>query len=187
MRGKLIKTDVNYLLQDDRGVVIASTSLKKEGLKISLKKCQEIEYGYDLDRLALHSVNFSDYENESEYKIALSNYKKGFQKALELMKDFSLTLDPKLIDSMCLRYRHDFGLIDDETVKKSLRITMTQLWEEVVGIGFYEGQTEWNVDIEMECPQCQEWGYISECRNECNKKFLQPKLDAYGCLILKRV
>jgi hypothetical protein len=45
--------------------------------------------------------------------------------------------DPKLIDSMAMRYRHDFGLLD-ETQKESIRITMTQLWEEVVGLGFYK-------------------------------------------------
>jgi len=41
------------------------------------------------------------------------------------------------------------------------------------------------VEIEMECPQCQEWGYVSECRKDCNKKFLQPKLNENNCLILK--
>lgn len=45
--------------------------------------------------------------------------------------------DPALIDSMALRYRHDFGLLDERT-KESIRVTMRQLWEEVVGIGFYK-------------------------------------------------
>jgi hypothetical protein len=31
--------------------------------------------------------------------------------------------------------------------------------------------------VEVECPQCQEWGYISQCRNNCNKKFIQIKLN----------
>lgn len=43
MKGKLIKTDVNYLLEDENGVVVASTSLKKEGLSLSLKNCESIE------------------------------------------------------------------------------------------------------------------------------------------------
>ena len=55
MKGKLIKTDVNYILEDDKGFVIASTSLKKEGLSLSLKNCQAIELGYDLDELARDS------------------------------------------------------------------------------------------------------------------------------------
>ena len=45
--------------------------------------------------------------------------------------------DPKLIDSMAMRYRHDFGFLD-QAQKDSIRVTMTQLWEEVVGLGFYK-------------------------------------------------
>jgi hypothetical protein len=45
--------------------------------------------------------------------------------------------DPKLIDSMALRYRHDFGFLDEQT-QNSIRTTMKQLWEEVVGEGFYK-------------------------------------------------
>ena len=52
MKAKLIKTEVNYILEDDKGVVIASTSLNKEGLSLSIKNCQVIENGYDLDELA---------------------------------------------------------------------------------------------------------------------------------------
>lgn len=45
--------------------------------------------------------------------------------------------DPILIDSMATRFRHDFGLLSEKE-KQSIRTTMTQLWEEVVGIGFYD-------------------------------------------------
>jgi hypothetical protein len=43
VKGKLIKTDVNYLLEDEKGVVVASTSLNKENMSLSLKNCQTIE------------------------------------------------------------------------------------------------------------------------------------------------
>jgi hypothetical protein len=46
--------------------------------------------------------------------------------------------DPRLIESMCMRYRHDWGLLDDERLKEVTRTTMRQLWEEVVGLGFYK-------------------------------------------------
>jgi len=49
------------------------------------------------------------------------------------------TPDPKLIDSMAMRYRHDFGLLE-EPQKESIRTTMKQLWEEVVGLGFYKDE-----------------------------------------------
>lgn len=55
--------------------------------------------------------------------------------------------DPLLIDSMCMRWRHDFGLQRDaddqlssgltDAERDSLRSSMRQLWEEVVGHGFY--------------------------------------------------
>ena len=47
------------------------------------------------------------------------------------------TPDPKLIDSMAMRYRHDFGLLTDSE-KESIRITMKQIWEETAGLGFYK-------------------------------------------------
>ena len=45
--------------------------------------------------------------------------------------------DQLLIYSMALRYRHDFGILTFEE-QQSIRVTMTQLWEEVVGLGFYK-------------------------------------------------
>ena len=95
MKGKLIKTDLNYILEDDKGVVIASTSLKKEGLSLSLKNCQSIERGYDLGELA---ENHWD-ENNRHFKDGINPYahrfgfKSGFQKALELMGDKKFSED----------------------------------------------------------------------------------------------
>lgn len=55
--------------------------------------------------------------------------------------------DPLLIDSMCMRWRHDFGLQRDvneplssgftDAERDSLRRSMRPLWDEVVGRGFY--------------------------------------------------
>jgi len=45
--------------------------------------------------------------------------------------------DPNLIDSMAMRYRHDFGLLSKEQ-QDTIRTTMKQIWEEVVGLGFYK-------------------------------------------------
>lgn len=54
---------------------------------------------------------------------------------------------PGLIDSMCLRYAHDFWFDADDTSpiasgwteeeREGLRRTMRQLYEEVAGHGFY--------------------------------------------------
>ena len=42
MKGKLIKTDVNYLLEDDKGVVVASTSTKEGINGLTKQNCDEI-------------------------------------------------------------------------------------------------------------------------------------------------
>ena len=42
MKGKLIKTDVNYLLEDDKGLVIASTSTKEVINGLTKQNCDEI-------------------------------------------------------------------------------------------------------------------------------------------------
>ena len=70
-------------------------------------------------------------------------------------------------------------MIKDEAIINYLRVTMTQLWEEVVGIGFYAGKTEWDVEIEMEKVSD---GLDEMAQHQYSK---QPKLDADGCLILK--
>jgi len=55
-----------------------------------------------------------------------------------------------LIESMCLRYDHSFGMPSGQQFmgigvgltdqqKDSIRSTMRQLWEEVAGVGFYKG------------------------------------------------
>jgi hypothetical protein len=71
----------------------------------------------------------------------------SLQEVRELIGEY----DPKLIDSMALRYRHDFGLLE-ENEKESIRTTMKQLWEEVVGNGFYKNdkKSEQKIEIEWE-------------------------------------
>lgn len=44
--------------------------------------------------------------------------------------------DPTLLRSMAMRYRHDFGLLDPKH-QAAILVQMRQLWEEVVGLGFY--------------------------------------------------
>lgn len=48
--------------------------------------------------------------------------------------------DPALLESMAMRYRHDFGLLDSKH-QAAILVTMRQLWEEVAGLGFYRPLT----------------------------------------------
>jgi hypothetical protein len=131
MKGKLIKTDVNYILEDDKGVVIASTSLKKEGLSLSLKNCQAIERGYDLDELAKIEYPICEVWNDEEALIRELAFKKGFKKALELLGD-------KKFSEEDLRLAMDFGKFGEAN-------------NQTTTIGFIQSlqQTEWDVEIEI--------------------------------------
>ena len=158
MKGKLIKTDVNYILEDDKGVVIASTSLKRvEGLSLSIKNCQAIERGYDLDELAdkhydIHIKRGHTKEDSLQRKI---DFILGFQKALELMGDNVFNwLEKK-------GYLSD----DKDIIKKE-----------------YNHQTEWDVEIKMD----DVWDGLDSTRIFPKEETSFPKLDENNCLILKR-
>lgn len=128
----LVKADKDkYFLfkEDDTGFRIQVCK------KLSLKNCQAIERGFDLDKLIdehFGKPTEEELDNESEFGYALykSNvleFKKGFQKALELMKH-------RLVE-----------------------------------------ETEWQVEVLMDI--CGDKVYAVP----------EPKLDADGCLILKRI
>jgi hypothetical protein len=129
MKGKLIKTEVNYLLEGEGGVVIASTSLKKEGLELSLKNCQAIELGYDLDELA------SEYAKKREnLDLVYANglyygFLEGFQKALEILGDKIFTLDDI----------HTVFIMGREGMEDKMNRYVTRIHE----------PTEWDVRIDV--------------------------------------
>lgn len=95
MEAKLIKTIDGYELFT-QGFLKGSTnhglidSLNvEEGsirYKLSLKNCQAIELGYDLDELAKDRFG-----NSSHHTNNRCSFKEGFQKALELMGDKKFT------------------------------------------------------------------------------------------------
>ena len=161
MKGKLIKTDVNFLLEDDKGVVIATTSLNKEGLTLSIKNCQAIENGYDLDELAI------EYFKQIHMGFGiLEAYKKGFQKALELMGD-------KKFSEKDLRTAYGVGYL--------MKINPSDEYHETLnGLVQLLQQTEWDVEIVEE----QVYDGLDEMAQPQYVK--QPKLDEKGQLILKR-
>ena len=160
-----------YLVDGNTNDTVATTDkvLLKEYdgymKKLSLKNCEDVANGYDLVEL------FDEVDESIDYQeFDFSSFKLGFKKAIEILGDkkFSEFLDRE----------KELGISDIKTIERIQWYYNTYFDK--------SQQTEWDVIIEMECPVCKEWGYISECRNNCNQKFLQPKLDADGCLILKR-
>ena len=169
MKAKLIKTEVNYILEDDKGVVIASTSLKKDGLALSLKNCQAIERGYDLDELAIESSR-EYFIKPIESPIFTFGYEEGFQKALEILGD-------KKFSEEDISKAYQEGYYDElslQEVIQSLR------------------QTEWEVEVVMQKikDETKIIGSVKGVKGSGSKITTYksvPKLDADGCLILKRL
>ena len=181
MKGKLVKNNHFYALQIDSDII--AVSLEKETEEhtvnykhqLSLKNCQAIENGYDLYELAeeeyfKHESNdllYGDSENEQlAYKAGIVD---GFQKALEILGDKKFNEDDmkeamlntiELTDWQKDQFRKDGNYHMAIDIIQSLQ------------------QTEWEVEIVMD-------RIPADLAPDGWDVF--PKLDADGCIILKRV
>lgn len=175
MKAKLYKTEKeNYVLVDptkgtyDNGYMLG-TSRESQYNKLSLKNCQTIERGYDLDELADEYGFRVPYDGTKDFYDleAIKHYKSGFQKALELMSDKKCNVyDMKSIFEYGWNQRH--YEIMDETELEGIKNRYIQSLQ----------KTEWDVIVEME----------DKIAIDGHTKIgLEPKLDADGCLILKRI
>ena len=189
MEEKLIKTVDGYELFT-QGFLKASTnhglidSLNiEEGsirYKLSLKNCQAIANGYDSGELA-HENAIADktihLENglhrDSQYIIGLEDgFRAGFQKALEILGDKKFS-EEQMINAF------KFGW-ERRTNEKSYYQSYEDFFVPL-GIPSKElQQTEWGVEIEMEIISIKYDGGVSVTADS------KPKLDADGCIILKR-
>ena len=173
MKGKLHKMVSGYILSlngdiDDPYAIVNKELANDHGWhRLSLENCQAIERGYDLDELAM---GYDLYENIN-FVGQMRAFKAGFQKALKLMSDKKFSEEDVskvvthvlnelvLIDGFDKQYLFPESIYQETTTKcKSLQ------------------QTQWDVEIRME---------EIHFGGGCYKK--QPKLDATGCLILKRI
>ena len=178
MEGKLIKVENGYVL------MVNNIMYATDNDKLSLKNCESIANGYDLDELAREACDITDplrldsqkYKQDPYFKIG---FNKGFQKALEILGDNKFSEDDmrKAINwSWRKTDREEHILITDEKdFIQSLQ------------------QTEWDVEIEMEkcgyCEGCNKVGMLhcahaDSCGYPIETE--RPKLDANGCLILRR-
>jgi len=166
MNYQLVKREDRWDLYEATGQKIAS-SLDGCPFKLSLKNCQAIERGYDLNELISESntSHLSLFTSDSHELMYDEGFKVGFQKALELMGDKKFS---------------------EEDMKNTMNWIMNEYFE------FHEQpttarrehyiqslqQTECDVEIEME--------WIQSTSILGNPHQI-PKLDADGCLILKRI
>ena len=182
MEGKLIKTANGYGLESELGpAFVLSTRPKHNWLKLSIKNCEAIANGYDLDELADEMLE----KAQTPHKlISPSTFRsgtiKGFQKALELRSDKKFS-EEDILDAW------EDGATNKHPLTKSKKENLLKSLQ----------QTEWDVEIEMEeviIGQCD-----CECHSNtgimimhfmpcCNPKIVSnPKLDSNGCLILKKI
>ncbi len=167
MKAKLIKEAGGYDLyrvdEDGKRVTFASTQDYKQ--KLSLKNCQAIERGYDLDELADDFIRCPEDMRTLSEDREINSFKKGFQKALELMGDKKFSIN-EVVELCKILISNPF-----ETSGK----TYQQLTDSYIKS---LQQTEWDVEIEM----------VPALSNNGNAYYGDiPKTDADGCLILKRI
>jgi hypothetical protein len=169
MKAELIKENNGYTLFVG-GKIIGDTNghpLKSITNKLSLKNCQAIERGYDLDELV--NEEFSKFDQEvrivcrRQLRESLANM---FSKAVELMGDKKYSEeDLKRVFIEGSNWTKDESLKHDTTFGQAMSKSIQSLQ-----------QTEWDVEIEMDAIPADRapggWDRF-------------PKLDADGCLILK--
>ena len=192
MEGKLIKVDNEYKLfqiSEPDGTLISVSG------ELSIKNCNAIANGYDLEELACDKIGIDiSVVKHIDRKVIEKNespttpiheagalgaglyhmvkgFEIGFQKALEILGDKKFSLeDMKKVYLNSSKYEWFGDCI------KSLQ------------------QTEWDVEIEMEkcgyCEGCNKAGMLhcahaDSCGYPIETE--RPKLDTNGCLILKKI
>ena len=165
MTAKLIKTDSNnFVLETNNCFLSGTLEPSSFEYKLSLKNCQAIERGYDLDELALEA-----FELDLNCQGDCNNYYERLAYKLGMIKMIGLLGDKKF---------------SEEDMQRAMNWIMTQYFEfhEQPTMGRREHyiqslqQTEWDCIVEME-------GFVDEEGIYCGER---PKLDAENCLILKR-
>jgi hypothetical protein len=178
MKGKLIKTDVNYLLEDDKGLVIASTSTKEGINGLTKKNCDEIFGVVDLMKLAEENSHKYYDVKTTDWHCNYNGFFSGFQKAMELNKDKVFTLEDmkRAIDKAkqgSVKETHNgYGRPTEP------RFVLDDLsYDEI--IQSLKQPTEIEVEIETEKTPVKMPGIMVFTK--------APKLDSNKCLILKKI
>ena len=189
MKPKLHKMLSGYILSlngdidDPYGIVNKELADDYGWYKLSIKNCEAIERGYDLDELKQEyiSLNLKNVHDAEHYRCFAEydadNYIKGFQKALEILGDKKFSEDD-------VRKAYFHGE-KDSYVKGGQTKEMEDEYIRSLQ------QTEWDVEVEMICPHPSDTyrcGLQYGCDGDgCNHPKQVPYLDADDCLILKKI
>lgn len=182
MKAKLIKGDVSgEFMLNMKGVGYTTTYESIQPYKLSIKNCEFIERGCDLDELAEKKYFDGCDETERSAEIYRRIFKDGFQKALGLVGDKKFTKDD---------IKKAFRAGGAHTLGSHKEFTQTHLNEKEY-VRSLE-QKEWDVEIIMERVLD---GYeivnsnpkVKGSGGKIPKYETKPKLDTDGCLILKKI
>ena len=186
MKAKLIKNIDGYELFT-QGFLKGSTnhglidSLNvEEGsirYKLSLKNCQAIELGYDLDELTNKAFDNMGYHStvtpheEKQFKLG---YRVAFREAIEILGDKKFSDEDVILIAEYIRVAS----------QSTPSVRTKDLFNEYQSLQ----QTEWDVEVEMTKEEYI-WtppgeGFEDQTYRDWREV---PKLDADGCLILKRI
>jgi hypothetical protein len=174
---KLIKTEVNYLLKNEEGVIIASTSTKEGNNKLFKQNCDEIFGVVDVEKLAE--------EYDPNYAITdISNgfhFIEGFNKAMELNRDKVFTLEDMYDAVMLGVCFEDSGIQGISTYEELKELAIKRASK----------PTEIEVEIEhYEIKQTKTYNAIKGVKGSGHKITTTGyalKLDSNRCLILKKI
>ena len=167
---ELVKREDHWALYNEDGHKIAATIPGCKS-KLSIKNCQAIENGYDLDELAekyfLQNYSWTGVDHlpykEEDVRLIKENFVAGAKAILELLGDKKFTQE-NMIDAMITTQ------VSDSIHTNQDRLDFIQSLQ----------QTEWDVEIVT-----KPYTVVSEGFNLESKR--EPKLDADGYLILKRL
>ena len=171
MKDKLVKTGNDYILYSKDNSVLGITSGTMEGRMLSLKNCQTIENGYDLDEVVediVKTIVPNDRGEDIWYGTSMAVGKLCFKTALEILGDKKFSEEDIRNAMERVWYWHEDNQDKDcptlyELIPKHIQSLQ---------------QTEWDVEIVMD--------RVSADRAP-NGWDEFPKLDEDGCLILKRI
>ena len=176
MKGKLIKSDIQYRLHNEQGIVIATSG---ENGKLSIKNCESVVNGYDLDILSenhaeeIYVRNENDYNELANFENRKRNFEEGFQKSLEILGDKKFS-------------EEDMAYMMAKTCE-----FMENHLDRISSVEFFNNtikslqQTEWDVEVVMCCglpDGCTEPEV--QCPSNCE---IVPLLDEDDCLILYKL
>ena len=209
MEAKLFKREDDFYSLKVDGIVMGTSNGMLVDHKLSLKNCEVISNGYDLDELAEEWIDVNSHKwsnNNNEFGDNYGSFKSGFQKALEILGDkkFSEENIEEAFAFGQLNQLHDLKYFSgSKAYIQSLQ------------------QTEFDVEIEMiqdysnrSCKTCNLFNtnnggkrscelklqskcasfkndetlgdfWVSNYDDESDSTIMKPKLDEKGRLILK--